>query len=367
MLPALAVLDLGVLAYDIYKSFNKTEKVKKGFEVIKTSGSFIDVSKKVGSKASSKCYDVELYQSKDGVFKPRSCKSDSIASAIDVGFKLSSLGKFLLETLENAKKDSVSLSDPKDFVKKEEIDNASDGDKTLLSVLESNGQNLLKTLVPLSNNIASFALVHSVSMPVVADELRKIRESSVASSVAVSVLLSDIVKQLSSIAQLIDVSNIVKSEQIGQLSDLVQKLDKINDTLDTIHITIDSKSFQVNAPDVTVQNSLDFSDIKDVLDNHLGKVAEAKELEKDYYEFLKTPKKFDLFVDDVPEIAPREAIAMSESIKAHLNSQEASLTSDDLGLDDYDVDFDDLMNELFKFQGIVNDLKKINGDDGDGS
>ena len=359
MLPVLAALDIGLLVYDLYKVFNKDKTVKKGLEVIKTSGSFIDVTKQVG--VSFKCNDVVLYPY-DGVFKLR-CKSKSIGDVIDAGFKLSALGSFLVNTLDKVKETEVKLPDVDKIVKEEEIDVNQDS-QTLLDVMRLNNENLLKVLVPIANAFVASSVVQFSILPVIANEMQKMKEVQISSSVSFSVLLSQIVKQLSSISQVIDVSNVIKSEQIGQFTDMLQKVQEIKEALTDIDITIGSKQMSIDfAPNNNVAVDVDIDGLKSVLDKHLSKVAEAKELEKEHYEFMRTPVKYDLAADDVPEVSPREAIAMSESIKAHLNSQEASLSAEDLNLDDYDIDFDSLMQTLFRFKGIVADIQRMQGGD----
>jgi len=126
---------------------------------------------------------------------------------------------------------------------------------------------------------------------------------------------------------------------------------------------LSKKSFEVSAPDVNIENSIDMSSIDNVaeiLNTHLSKVAEAKELEKENYEYMKTPKTYTLSDEDLPKLSPRDVIALSEAVKAHLNSQEASLTGEDLEEFENDFDISDVLTKLFNFKGITQDIKEIN-------
>jgi len=383
MLPAvLTAIDLGLLSYDLYKVFKGANTAKKGLEVIKTSGSFIDTTAKTAKR--SRCVEYAVVEV-DGVFKKKCKKKISVADIARTGLNLASLGDFVLDRLSDVDKSDVSI-DVSNAVKEYSISSHYDG-KTLIDVLESNG----KLLVPISQSLSSIAFVFAQFLPMIYFELQKLRESSVANTASMSVLLSNIAKN-------IDYSNIIQSEIVGQLSD---RLSEVSEELSRIHLdfsefiasnnttitrlrdTIKEKNMSpsvsvtpkidVQSPAVEVYNNpvvpdviIRTKEIADVLDDHLSKIAAAKELEKDHYEFLKTPKDYHLSDEALPKLSPRDVTALSEAIKAHLNSQEATITADDFGLDDYDVDFDDLINQLFQFKGIVDDLEKIKKDS-DGS
>jgi len=96
-----------------------------------------------------------------------------------------------------------------------------------------------------------------------------------------------------------------------------------------------------------------------VLPLSLTNLSKAKGKEAEYYDYLKTPKSYDLVDEELPVLAPRDIMTLSEAVKAHLNSQEASLTADDVGIDDYDVDLNELILKLFNFKGISGDVSKL--------
>jgi len=91
----------------------------------------------------------------------------------------------------------------------------------------------------------------------------------------------------------------------------------------------------------------------------LDTISKAKELEKEHYEFMKTPQTYTLSDETLPNLSPREVVALSEAIKAHLNSQEASLTGEELSDFENDFDLRDVLTQLFDFRGISEDISKI--------
>ena len=304
MLPLiLDVLGVGSLVYDLYKTF-KTSKVVKGF--VKEADDIID-----------------LVKGKDGVFKPP-IRSGSLkklpvpikkkkepfptkknGSRGDVGGVFGSVGRFAYDfSLSHFVDDYV-------FNKIKSVEN-SDGyvpDVHLKSVnLDFNyeGDTLLDVL---KNNNQSLLQVLGV-----------------------------ISQNLSSIA-------VTQSIVVPQL---VQELQKIREVLVTISPAI-----------LSLRNS----DLVSVLENHLSKISEAKELEKEHYEFMKTPRPYNIedVANSVPDISPREAMALSSLINSHLLSQEATLSAEDLELDDYDIDFNEVIAKLFNFEGISKDIEKFKG------
>ena len=116
----------------------------------------------------------------------------------------------------------------------------------------------------------------------------------------------------------------------------------------------------VDTDDIFVRNNL--NELVSVLDKHLSKVVEAKKLEKEHYEFMKTPQTYELSSNGLPKLAPRDVIALSEAVKAHLNSQEAELDGSEL--EDFENDFDlgDVLTQLFNFKGITEDINKFKED-----
>ena len=120
----------------------------------------------------------------------------------------------------------------------------------------------------------------------------------------------------------------------------------------------------VDTDDIFVKNNvnIDLNKLVSVLDKHLSEVAEAKKLEKEHYEFMKTPQTYELSSNGLPKLAPRDVIALSEAVKAHLNSQEAELDGSEL--EDFENDFDlgDVLTQLFNFKGITEDINKFKED-----
>ncbi|NPA44163.1 MAG: hypothetical protein GXO49_01375, partial [Chlorobi bacterium] len=114
---------------------------------------------------------------------------------------------------------------------------------------------------------------------------------------------------------------------------------------------IDSLVNSINALSV-VFSQIDFS-----------KINAVKELEKEHFEYMKTPQTYTLTDESLPKLAPRDVIALSEAVKAHLNSQEASLTGEELSDFENDLDVSNLITKLFEFKGITEDINNLPKDD----
>ena len=119
------------------------------------------------------------------------------------------------------------------------------------------------------------------------------------------------------------------------------------------------KSLQLKVDTSSITEAIKQIDLS-TINEKISIVAEAKKLEKENYEYMKTPQTYKLSDEALPNIAPRDVIALSEAVKAYLNSQEASLTAEDLGLEEYDNAFDvDNILKLFEFKGISEDINKL--------
>ena len=93
----------------------------------------------------------------------------------------------------------------------------------------------------------------------------------------------------------------------------------------------------------------------------LRSIARSKDLEIEYHEFNKNPLQFTTSDGEIiANVSPREIQARKNALDYHLANDEATLKFDDLGLNDYENDFDiNKILELFKFSGIVEDIKKM--------
>ena len=101
----------------------------------------------------------------------------------------------------------------------------------------------------------------------------------------------------------------------------------------------------------------------ETISTSLSSISEAMEFFKDELQFRKNPVELkDLEGNIITKLSPREIEAIQRATRAKLDSDENSLDISDL-LDDYEIDFDmlDKLEELFKFTGIVQDLKEIGG------
>ena len=265
--------------------------------------------------------------------------------------QLSSIGKSSVsQSFSDLKMDalSIDLSDLKD------IDNSNDdvsSGENLLDLLKSNNKELIKTLNTdaikflqvlgvISNSITALSVSNALAGAKIVDEIKALRE-------AVSLLPLTIMAQSKENTAVL--SNVI-SNGFDRLSSSVSK------NVPVVNVTND-------VPVPSVENNIDIQSLVDVLNDKLGIVAQAKELEKENYEYMKSPQSYHLVDEDLPNLAPRDVIALSEAVKAHLNSQEASLTAEDVGVDDYDIDFGDSIMKLFNFVGISNDINKMGGNE----
>ncbi len=253
---------------------------------------------------------------------------------------LSNVDDYVLRKLQNYNKFTENVNSDvlvKNLpLKEEQIDiSLVENSSNLLDVLKNNNISLIKAVTSLVNSVSSVSVVNSIAGYHIYDELRK----------------------LNSFLNLIPISLISISKNLKDISDndIVSVLSNMTDVLS-------KKELEVN-----VSNNFDIKSLVDVLNTHLSKVAEAKNAEKEYYDYLKTPTSYKLTDEALPNLSPREVMALSEAIKAHLNSQEATITAEDLGLEDYDIDFGDVLGKLFNFEGISKDIEKFNQGGNDGS
>ena len=197
---------------------------------------------------------------------------------------------------------------------------------SLQNVINDNFAKLLQVLGVLSNTLTSIAVSNSVTLPKIVNEISLLRG-----------VLNDVGLAIVSLAER---PVVVKS---------------------TPQVNVEN-----NVETPTINNNIDIQSLVDVLSDKLGVVAQAKELEKEHYEFMKTPKSYNVesVANSVPNISPREAIALNNLVNSHLLSQEATLTGEDLDLDDYDFDFSDVIAKLFNFKGISEDVRNLGGDNG---
>jgi len=93
----------------------------------------------------------------------------------------------------------------------------------------------------------------------------------------------------------------------------------------------------------------------------LRSIARSKDLEIEYHEFNKNPLQFTTSDGEIiANVSPREIKARKNALDYHLANDEATLKFDDLGLNDYENDFDmSKILELFKFSGIKEDIEKM--------
>lgn len=268
--------------------------------------------------------------------------------------KLADIGSSSVDkTLSKFNVSDLSLDFDLSSLENADSEDSSSSSDTLIGLLKANNKSLLKTLDTdtlkviqvlgaLSNAVASVAVSTSVAGAKVVSELVALRE-------AVSVLPLTIMAQSKENTAVL--SNVISSGFNQLVSSMSQSAPVVNVTN------------EVNPASVDINNNIDIQSLVDVLNNHLGVVADAKVLEKENYEYMKTPQSYSLVDDDLPQLAPRDVFALSEAVKAHLNSQEASLTAEDIGVDDYDLDFGDNLLKLFNFVGISSDINKMGGND----
>ena len=209
--------------------------------------------------------------------------------------------------------------------------------ETLLDVLKGNTDKIASILTALNNTVVSgattFALL-PIALKDISNNIKSLNESILLNNLALS--------------------NIYKAINSG----VDVRFFGFNDFLEAL------KGFKV---ETYVENKTDVSGIVEAIkgidlstiNEKMSVIAEAKELEKEHFEFMKTPKTYTLTDEALPNLSPREVMALSEAVKAHLNSQEASLTGEELGLDDYDFDLNDVLMKLFNFEGIVKDINNL--------
>ena len=236
---------------------------------------------------------------------------------------ITSVDDYVLRKLQNFNSISNNI-ESKNIVKniplKEEqldlsfIENSSN----LIDVLKNNNVAHINVLSALVNSVTSLGVINSVFSPQLISEIKKLNET------------------LGLIpASLLSVSDAIKSTFSEKTDNLV-----LNDFVEYIKM-----------------NGLEIKNTE--IENSLKIVSQAKILEKENYEYMKTPKTYSLSDESLPTLAPRDVIALSEAVKAHLNSQEASITAEDVGFNDYDLDLSSVLQSLFNFEGITKDINKM--------
>jgi len=172
---------------------------------------------------------------------------------------------------------------------------------TLLDVLKTNSQNLNNSLTALTTLVGQGVVV----LPLLLGEIKNLTNS------------------VSSVSEALALSNVVGS-------DLIQAIR---------------------------ESKLDLSSVE----SSLNSISKAKDLEAEYHEFNKNPIQFTTSDGEViANISPREIKARKNALDYHLANDEATLKFDDLGLNDYEDNFDiEKILELFKFVGIKSDLERL--------
>jgi len=298
------------------------EKVKDDISLFDVKNSVINPNELQLSDDTHSTKPLEPVFSYDGIIN--SDKKDKVGDNVFDG----KLDDFVLKKIEEVKKDDDISFD----VPLQKVDLSVDySSETLLDVLKSNNLSLVKSITALINSISSVSVSSSVVGVKISKELENLNKLLEALVVSVS-------------------SGVMSNDKYNELK--LAKLSEFVNSLSNLEVT----------PDVSVVNNINIDDLVKVLDEKLSNLSEAKELEKEYYEYMKTPKSYSLVDESLPNLAPRDVVALSEAVKAHLNSQEASLTADDVGVDDYDVDISSFLSKLFNFEGIVKDIEKIKGE-----
>lgn len=305
--------DDDVIKIDTYNWSDDTHSTKPVNSVVDVSGDdFIDVD----SKSDESLPDVsDISNISDYVLrKLNSLDSSSDVSVPDIDSVLESV--------------SVSLPNVSDV-------DVSVDDSNLISLLKSNNIALRNTL---DANFVRFLQVLGV-----------IANSVSAMSISIPIALGKVSNELSSLKE------VFSTLSLAMLA-LANKPVEINNNVD------------VSEPNVSVSNNINLDELVDVLNDKLSNVSESHFAIKEYLEYLKNPVNVnvDSVANNIPNVSVRDAIAFANLINSHLLAQEATISSDDLGLDDYDIDLSDVLGKLFNFEGISKDIDKMKGD-GNGS
>jgi len=336
------MLQMLALAYEFIQSLNSLRVALPVFfglkEILSHHNDFgVDVSNVVIPVESN---DLDLTKSSnslslDGVFSNKKVSSVEYADKIN-NEVLSNISNFKVSSSTSLDVDISPVKEPLEL---------SDNSKTLLDVLKSNNTSLLKSLSVISQNMVAQT------------------QAQVFQGQALAYGISSINERFDKFISLIGAQNLYLKSLIEILDDRLG--DKsVSNSIDMLKEVIDKKNMQPiveTKTDVNVDTK-PIADVFDVIKDDVKTIAKAKELEKENYEYMKTPKTYDLIDENIPALSPRDAIALSEVIKAHLNSQEAVLDGSEI--EDLENDFDtgDIISQLFKFSGITKDIEKFKGD-----
>jgi hypothetical protein len=200
----------------------------------------------------------------------------------------------------------------------------------LIDVMKSNTKTLSTVLTALNNTVANGVVANSAVLGVIAKGL------------------NGLVNEIKNLNKILVLNGINNSNIANAVSNLKLEAGSINIDNSKINEFIDF--LKLNG--FQIKNS--------AIENSLNVVAQAKVLEKENFEYMKTPQTYTLSDEALPELAPRDVIALSEAVKAHLNSQEASITGDEISEFENDFDLGDVLTKLFNFKGITGDINEIN-------
>ena len=285
---------------------------------------------------------ISLPDSGGDVISANSSNDDNVvpdlSSVVDVG-------KYIVSNLKSLDNSDVSVPDLASSLKSvsislpkvdENVDDDVD-ENTLIGLLKSNNIALRKTID------ADFLKVLQV--------LGVIANSVSAMSVSTPIALGKIANEVSLLKEAFF------SVALAILS-LANRPVVVRNIVDTPNVTVENN---VETPSV----NFNLEELVNTLNDRLSPVAESHKSIKDYYDFLKKPVSYNIedIANSVPDISPREAMAINNLVNAHLSSQEATLSAEDLGLDDYDIDLGDVIAKLFNFEGISKDIEKFKEDD----
>ena len=286
--------------------------------------------------------DIDVIGKDDGVVKVGSGDNDVSNDNVNLD-EISKIGEIALQKLLNLSKNNIgsipdisssidTLSIPLPKVDEDigDIDTNNllgllkANNLALQKVINDNFVGLLQVLGVISNSLSSIAVSNSITLPKIANEVSLLRDA-------------------------------INNLGLAIIS-LAERPVVVRNVVDTPQVKVENK---VETPSV----NFDLNSLVDVLGEKLGIIAQAKELEKEHYEFMKTPRSYNIedIANFVPDISPREAIALSNLVNSHLLSQEATLSAEDLELDDYDIDFNEVIAKLFNFEGISKDIEKFKG------
>jgi len=233
-------------------------------------------------------------------------------------------------------KNDVNVDEISNLFEKVDLEVSSDA-SNLLEVLKSNNKSLIDALSILNNSIVSNTVSSAVSVKSISVKLDNLLQILTFTNVVLATIANKI--NFGIFDKLFYLENLRNLENIGNVS--------VNGevSLKDIDIVIENLKNLEKLSDLEKLENLDYvGDLAKFKTNEI----ELKDLEGNY----------------IGKLSPVMIEAIKNAIDAKLGTDENSLTIEDLGLDDYDVDFSDVMNELFKFRGIVSDIQKLKGENG---